>query len=163
MPDKGRIRLRSKQREALREIIATGERPARIILRAHILLRSADGWTDEAIAHAFETSVDTVRRTRRRCLARGVLACLADDPRAGAPHKLEQEEEARLVALACSDPPQGHCRWTVRLLADEAVGRELIRPVVPETVRQVLQKTRSSRGRSRVGVMLRSRPHTWPA
>jgi transposase len=146
MPNKGMIRLRTYQREALRKIIATGERPARVILRAHILLRSAKGWTDEAIAQAFETSVDTVRRTRRRCLARGVLACLSDDPRAGAPQKLEEEEEARVVALACSDPPAGRCRWTVRLLTEEAIGRDLIQPVVPETVRQVLQKTQLSRG-----------------
>jgi transposase len=158
MPDKGMICLRPNQRETLRKIIATGERPARVILRAHILLRSADGWTDEAIAHAFETSVDTVRRTRRRCLERGVLACLSDDPRAGAPPKLEEEEEARVVALACSDPPAGRCRWTVRLLTEEAIGRELIQPVVPETVRQVLQKTKSSRGKSKAGAMLRSRP-----
>jgi len=163
MPDKGRIRLRPNQREALREIIATGERPARVILRAHILLRSADGWTDDAIARAFETSVDTVRRTRHRCLARGVLACLSDDPRAGAPHKLAEEEEARVVALACSDPPRGRCRWTVRLLTEEAIGRELIPPVTPETVRRVLQKTRLSRGKSKAGAMPRSRPSSWPA
>jgi putative transposase len=163
MPDKGMIRLRTNQREALRKIIATGERPARVILRAHILLRSANGWTDEAIAQAFETSVDTVRRTRHRCLARGVLACLSDDPRAGAPQKLEEEEEARVVALACSDPPAGRCRWTVRLLAEEAIGRDLIQPVVPETVRQVLQKTQLSRGKSKAGAMPRSRPSSWRA
>ena len=163
MLKKQTIRLSRKQRDALREIIATGKRSARVILRAHILLRSADGWTDDAIAQAFETSGDTVRRTRQRCLERGVLACLSDEPREGAPHKLDEEEEAHLVALACSDPPHGRCRWTVRLLTEEAVGRELIRPVVPETVRQVLQKTRLSRGKSRVGVMLRSRPNTWPA
>jgi transposase len=139
MPDKQTIRLSLKQRGALHEIITTGARPARVILRAHILLRSADGWTDDAIAQAFETSVDTVRRTRLRCLALGVLDCLADSPREGAPHKLDEEEEARIVALACSDPPQGHCRWTVRLLTEQAIGRDLIPPVVPETVRQVLQ------------------------
>jgi transposase len=158
MPDKGMIRLRSNQREALRKIIATGERPARVILRAHILLRSADGWTDEAIAHAFETSVDTVRRTRLRCLERGLLACLSDDPRVGAPPKLEEEEEARVVALACSDPPSGRCRWTVRLLTEEAVERKLIPPVAPETVRHVLQKTKLSPGRSKVGAMPRLPP-----
>lgn len=157
------IRLRSRQREALRKIIATGERPARVILRAHILLRSADGWTDEAIAQAFETSVDTVRRTRLRCRERGVLVCLSDDPRAGAPPKLAEEEEARIVALACSDPPSGRCRWTVRLLTEEAVGRELIPPVAPETVRQVLQKTRLSRGKSKAGAMRSSRPSSWRA
>ncbi len=163
MPDKHSIRLTRKQRDMLREIITTGQRPARVIRRAHILLRSAEGWTDEAIANSFETSVDTVRRTRLGCMERGVLDCLADRPRAGAPHKLDEEEDARLVALACSDPPQGHCRWTIRLLTEQAVGRELIRPVVPETVRQALQKTRSSRGKSAVGATSRSPRSSWHA
>ncbi|MCL5274744.1 MAG: helix-turn-helix domain-containing protein [Chloroflexi bacterium] len=70
MPDKQEIRLNKKQREALREAITTGEPPARVIMRAHILLQSAEGWTDEAIAHTFGTSIDTVRRTRWRCLDR---------------------------------------------------------------------------------------------
>jgi transposase len=157
------ICLRKKQCDALRKDIGSGERHACIILRAHILLRSADGWSDDAIAQAFETSVDTVRRTRRRCLELGALACLADKSRAGAAHKLGEEEEARIVALACSDPPHGRCRWTVRLLTEAAIGRELIKPVAPETVRQVLQKTRLSLGRSEVGVMPRSRLSSWPA
>ena len=163
MPDKQTIRLNMKQRDALREISTIGKRSARVILRAHILLRSADGWTDEAIAQSFETSMDTVRRTRLRCLERGVMDCLADRPRDGAPHKLEEEEEARIVALACSDPPQGHRRWTVRLLTEQAIGRELIQPVVPETVRHVLQKTKLSPGKSGVGAMPRSHPSSWRA
>jgi transposase len=163
MPEKQAIRLSRKQREALHEIIARGKRPARTILRAHILLRSADGWTDNAIAQTFETSGATVRRMRQRCVERGVFASLSDAPRKGAPHKLDEEEEARLVALACSDPPHGRCRWTVRLLTEEAVKQSLIRPISPETARQVLQKTRLSLGKSRVGVMRTSRQNSWPA
>jgi transposase len=163
MPGKNAIRLSVRERKRLHEVITTGERSARTILRAHILLRSSDGWTDEAVARALDTSVATVSRTRQRAVERGAVAALVDQLRPGAPPKLTLEEEARLVALACSDPPDGRCRWTVRLLAEEAVGRELIRPVVPETVRHVLQKTRSSRGKSRVGVMPRSRPSSWRA
>jgi transposase len=157
MSDKQEIRLNKKQREVLRKVINTGEWPARVIMRAHILLRSADGWTDEAIAHTFGTSIDTVRRTRLRCLERSILDCLQDAPRVGAPRKLDNDEEAVIVALACSDPPRGRCRWTVRLLTEEVIGRKLIRPVAPETVRQVLQKTQLSPGKSTVGVMPRSR------
>lgn len=163
MPDKQEIHLNKRQRDALREVVLTGERPARIIMRAHILLCSAEGWTDEAIAQTFRTSVDTVRRTRQRCLEQGIWKCLPDEPRGGAPHKLEEEEEARIVALACSNPPRGHCRWTVRMLTEEAVGHKLIKRVVPETVRQVLQKTKLSLGKSRVGATSNSRPSSWHA
>ena len=155
MPDKQEIRLNKRQRELLRKIITTGVRPARVIMRAHILLQSAEGWTDEAIAHTFGTSIDTVRRTRLHCLDRGIIKCLEEAHREGAPHKLDKEAEAVIVALACSDPPRGRCRWTVRLLSEEAIGRKLIRPVAPETVRQVLQKTQLSLGKCGVGVMPR--------
>jgi transposase len=161
MPDKQSIRLSVKQRKLLHEIITTGEHSARVMMRAHVLLRSADGWTDEEIAHAFETSTDTVRRIRLRRIERGVMDCLQDDSRCGAPHKLSEDDETRVVALACSDPPQGRCRWTVRLLAEEAIRRELIKPVAPETVRQALQKTKLSPGKSRVGAMQRSRRSSW--
>jgi transposase len=163
MPGKQSIRLSKKQRDVLHEVITTGQHSARVILRAHILLHGAEGWTDEEIAQAFKTSTDSVRRTRLRCHERGVMPCLQDEARCGAPRKLMEEEEARIVALACSDPPNGRCRWTVRLLAEEAIRRELIQPVAPETVRQVLQKTRLSLGKSRVGVMPRLRRSSWRA
>ena len=119
-------------------MITTGERSAQAIIRAHILLRCSDGWPDEQVAHVVDTSVDTVSRTWQCAVEREAVAAVAEEPRLGAPHKLTQKEEVRLVALSCSDPPQGRCRWTVRMLTAEAVGRVLIRPVVLETGRQVL-------------------------
>lgn len=153
MPEKNEVSLSSKQRQKLLRIVRTGKQSSRAVLRARILIKSANGWTDEQIANALETSTATVRRTRLHRIAEGVVSALAEKPRSGAPHKLTLEDEARLVALACSTPPAGKCRWTIRLLAKTATDRKLIPSVVPETVRAVLKKTKSSPGKSKAGVM----------
>ena len=157
MPEKRIIRLHALERRALTEMTTSGKRPAREIMRAQVLLKRAAGWTEGQVARALSVSERTVRRIRRRAVKAGVLAAVTDKPRSGAPRKLTQEEEAQLVALACSPAPAGRCRWTVRLLTEEAVERGLIGAVAVETVRQVLKKTRSSRGKWRVGVRPRSR------
>lgn len=143
---KPRIRLRSAQRRKLLTIIKTGKRAARQILYAHILLKCADGWTDGQIAETLYTSHDTVQRTRLRFIADGLAAALEEPPRSGAPLKLNTTQEAQLIALACSKPPAGHGRWTVRLLAAHAVRLKIVEQIAPETVRRILKKTRSSRG-----------------
>jgi len=146
MSKKLRVRLRAAQRRELLTIVKTGKRSARQILYAHILLKCTDGWTDEQIADALYTSHDTVQRTRWRFLADGLSAALEERPRPGAPVKLNTHQETQVIALACSKPPAGHRRWTVRLLADHAVTLNIVASIAPETVRQVLKKTRSSRG-----------------
>ena len=163
MSEKKTIRLTPKQREQLQKIIVSGKHAARVILRARILLKCHQGWTDERIAEALETTKDTVRRTRLRARQVGPAGALQDQPRSGAPAKLNLEEEACLVALACSHPPAGRQRWTVRLLTEQAINRALIKPVAPETVRQVLQKTPSSRGKFKVGARPKSPPISWLA
>jgi len=144
MPKKNKITLRSDQRKKLLRIIKTGRRKAREILYAHILLKSAQGWTDEQIAQAFDVSADTVQRTRLRFVQSGLKAALQENPRPGAPCKLTMEQETRLIALACSKPPTGHARWTIRLLAEEAVKRGIVPGMVPETLRQILKKRRQA-------------------
>lgn len=161
MAPKSTVRLKVSERRMLLRVVRTGKHPARKILRANILLKSADGWTDEQIADAFSTSVDTVRRTRVRGCRDGVTQALSEHVRPGQPRRLTQKEEELLIALACSEPPKGRQRWTVRLLTDEAIERRFIRVVAPETVRQVLQKTRSSRGKWPVGAMPKSMMPTW--
>jgi transposase len=141
------------------KVIKTGHRKAREILYAHILLKSAQGWTDEQIA----ISADTVQRTRIRYVQSGLKAALQESSRPGAPRQLTTEQEAQLIALACSKPPAGHARWTVRLLAEEAVKRRLVVGLAPETLRQVLKKTRSSLGNSKAGVEERLPQTIWPA
>jgi len=162
MPKKYKITLRSDQRKKLLRIVKTGQRHAREILYAHILLKSAQGWSDEQIAQAFDVSTDTVQRTRQRFVQSGLKAALQENPRRGAPRKLTSEQETHLIALACSQPPAGRQRWTVRLLAEEAVKRQLVPGVAAETLRQLLKKMPSSPGNSKVGVAVRSRPNSWP-
>lgn len=156
MPKKTQVRLSAKERKELLTIIAKGKRAARELLRARILLKSSEGWTDERIAEALHTSVATVRRTRLREAKLGASATLTEKPRSGAPVKLTLEEETQLVALVCSPPPAGRRRWTVRLATEHAVTQKLIQPVVPETVRSVLKKTKSNLGKLKAGVMLKS-------
>ena len=155
MPRTYRLQLTKSERQSLLDIATTGRRAAREIIRAQVLLKSADGWTEEQLAATLSISELTRRLIRRRAGQSGAIRATRAKPRSGSAHKLTSEEEARLVALACSTPPAGRCRWTIRLLTTEAVKRELIRPVVAETVRQVLQKTKSSRGRLKAGAKRR--------
>jgi transposase len=161
MPKKNKVALRSDQRKKLLTVIKTGRRKAREILYAHILLKSAQGWTDEQIAQAFDVSPDTVQRTRARFVRSGLKAALQESPRPGAPRHLTTEQETHLIALACSKPPTGHARWTVRLLAEEAVKRRIVSDLAPETLRQILKKTPSSPGNSKAGAEGRSLQNTW--
>lgn len=162
MPKKNKITLRSDQRKKLLRIIKTGHRKAREILYAHIVLKSAQGWTDEQIAQAFDISTDTVQRRRMRFAQLGWKTALQEIPRPGAPRQLTTEQETQLIGLACSKPPDGHARWTVRLLAEEAVKRGIVPGMAPETLRQILKKTRSSPGNSKAGVEETSPPNIWP-
>jgi transposase len=145
------------------KIIRTGHRKAREILYAHVLLKSAQGWTDEQIAQAFDISADTVQRTRLRFVQSGLKVALQESPRPGAPRQLTTEQETQLIALACSKPPDGHARWTVRLLAEEAVKRRIVSGMAPETLRQILKKTPSSPGNLKAGVEETLLQNTWPA
>jgi hypothetical protein len=163
MPKKWKVKLRSDQRKKLLRIVRTGKRNAREILSAHILLKAAQDWTDEGIAEAFDTSTKTVQRTRQQFALFGLQTALTERERPGQPPKLTTEQEILLVALACSPPPTGFRRWTVRLLTSEAIARDIVPEIVPETARQVLKKTNSNRGRSKAGAELRSPRRSWPA
>lgn len=152
MPKKWTVKLRSDQRQKLQRIVQTGKHKAREILYAHILLKAAKGWNDQHIADAYLTSTKTVQRTRQRFGERGLQAALTEQARPGQPTKLTAEQEILLIALACSAPPAGFRRWSVRLLTNEAIARKIVPEIVPETARQILKKTSSSPGKSKVGV-----------
>jgi transposase len=140
------VTLSAEERAALHALTRKGKVAARKMTRAHILLQADAGATDEAIAQALHVGVSTVERTRQRCVEEGVEAALSERPRPGARRKLHGKQEAYLVALACSDPPQGHARWTMQLLADKVVSLEMVPSLSAETVRRLLKNTRSSRG-----------------
>jgi transposase len=152
MSKKKNVWLTGKERRELLSIIKTGKHKAREILSAHVLLKSSQGWPDEQISEAFDVSSKTVQRIRERYLQLGLPTALQEQKRTGQPHKLTLEQEAQLIALVCSQPPPGRCRWTVRLLTAEAQKLEIVFDLSPETLRQLLKKTRASRGKSKVGV-----------
>jgi transposase len=123
--------------------------------RLQILLLADQGQTDDQIARATGAGRSTVERLRKRAAHEGVEAALAEKPRSGAPAKLDGKQEALLVALACSDAPEGQAKWTARLLANRAVEMEVVESISESTIRRLLKKTRSSRGRSDRGASRR--------
>jgi hypothetical protein len=147
------VRLLPAERAVLGDRLAAGTAPApaRTLTRARILLKADHGeggpaWPDARIAEAPETSVATVERVRRRWAVGGPLDALHRRPTGPRPRKLDGAQEARLVALACSAPPAGAKRWTLRLLAGKLVELEVVDGIAPNTVRSVLKKTSSTRG-----------------
>lgn len=145
------VRLPAAERSDLGELLAAGAAPTRALTHARILLKADQGeagpaWPDARIAEALETSAATVERVRRRWAEGGLDDALHRRPTGPRPRKLDGAQEARLVAVACSTPPAGHARWTLRLLADKLVDLEVVDGIAPNTVRSVLKKTNSSRG-----------------
>lgn len=148
--DKYLLRLRSDQRRDLEQLARAGRHPARTLVRVRILLKAdADGpaWEDGRIAEALECSTGTVARVRKQFTQDGLDAALYRKKPTGRQYrKLDGVHEARLIALACSTPPEGKAPWTLQLLADRLVELEVVDAISDETVRRVLKKTISSRG-----------------
>jgi transposase len=123
-----------------------GESKARRIRRAHILLLADEGLKDKQIARSLGAAVTTVERVRKRFVEEGLEAALSERPRPGARPKLDGRQEAYLMALACSDPPEGKKHWTMQMLADRLVELEMVEEISDETVRRTLKRGTSSRG-----------------
>jgi putative transposase len=151
MGDKYLVDLTDAEQECLFDLIKKGKTSVRKVTRAHILLQAAEEATDEEIAEALRVGVSTVHRTRQRFVEEGLPAALTERARCGCGRKLDGKQEAFLVALACSTPPPGRDRWTMQLLADRFVEFQVVEQVSDETVRRVLKKTISSRGREKNG------------
>ena len=145
------VRLLPAERTVLRDLLAAGTAPARTLAHARILLKTdagADGpaWSDARTAEAVEVSLATVARVRRRWAESGLDDALHRRPTGPRPRRLDGAQEARLVAVACSAPPTGQARWTLRLLAQRLVALEVVDGIAPNTIRTVLKQTSSSRG-----------------
>ena len=146
------VTLTDPERAELRKLTSTGKGAARRLTHARILLKSDQGLPDQRIAAEVEVGHATIERVRQRFVEESLEASL-DPRRPESPreHKIDGEVEAHLVALACSAPPEGRARWTLRLLADKLVELEYLESVSHETVRQSLKQTNWLPGASRNG------------
>lgn len=146
------VRLTLEERDRLEAMIGKGKHPATQILKARILLKAdvseaGEGWSDSRIVEALDTSTSTVERTRQRLVEGGVDAALirrhsANSARA---RVFDGMAEAKLIALACSEPPKGRSRWTLRLLEDKVVELGIVTRASDNTIGRTLKKTSSSR------------------
>ena len=146
-----RVFLNGKKRSYLNRLVNTGTNKARKITRARILLLANESprgpsKKDREIMDSLGVSARTVATTRQRFVEEGIEGALNEKPRPGRPPKLSGREEARLTAIACTDPPEGRARWSVRLLADKLVELDIVESISREAVRKYLKKGISSRG-----------------
>ena len=143
--------LTPEQRSELDTLIKSGNAPARVQTRARILLladRRQDLWrTDAHIAEVLGCTAGTVLAIRHRFLQEGLQAALVEKPRPGAVPKITGDIEAQIVVLACSNPPEGRARWTVRLLTERVVELAFVDKIDPSTIWTRLKKTRLSPGK----------------
>lgn len=152
------VTLTTEERQQLRTLVSAGKRSALTITRARVLLKAdqTDGgpaWPDDRIAQALDCGLRTVERIRQRFVERGLEQALGRKPqdRPSRERKFDGAAEARLIALACSPPPDGRACWTMKLLADKLVELEVFDSVSDETVRRVLKKTSCGRSASSSG------------
>jgi transposase len=115
------VDLTEKEREQLFQLIRKGNSAARKLTRARILLKANEGLTDAQVAKALDTGTATVSRVRKRFVEEGLDCALKERPRPGQRLRLDGKEQAHLIAVACSNPPEGHARWTLGLLAGQMV------------------------------------------
>jgi len=150
MANKYVVRLDSDEREALELLVKKGKTQAYRIKHANLLLavdRDGSDWSDEQAAEAFGCHVNTVSNVRQRFVEQGLEAAVERKKQKSPSREriLDGEKEARLIALACSQPPAGRSKWTLQLLADKLVTLEVVESISDQTVRRTLKKTNSSR------------------
>ena len=149
---KYKVTLTADEQQQLNKLISTGKAAARKLAHARILLACEEsdacrGASDTQVAEAVRVSRPTVERVRKAFVEEGLEQALnAKRARQTRPPAFDGESEAKLIALACSPPPQGRSRWTMRLLADRLVELDVFESISHETVRQTLKKTSSSLG-----------------
>ena len=146
------VRLSREERERLETLIRKGKSPAQRLLKARILLKAdvseaGEGWSDSRIINALETSVSMVYRVRKQLVEEDFEAVLSRKQRAtpAVARIFDGEKEAKLIALACSKPPKGRARWTLRLLETKVVELDIVDRASDSTIGRALKKTFSSR------------------
>jgi transposase len=161
MPAKYRVTLSPEERETLAALISRGRAAARKLTHARILLQAdatpgGPAWTDEKIVAALQVGAATVHRVRQAWVEEGLEVALNRQKPTGRQYrKLDGAQEARLVAVACSTPPEGRAAWTLQLLADQLVELKVVDTIGRECVRTTLKKTNCSPGGVNVGLSRR--------
>ena len=139
------IQLSTEERRSLKNLFRSGKGVNRLQTRARILDLLHREVTPPEIASTLSCGIATVYNVKRRYLAEGLEAALRDKPRCGAPRRISGQARAKITALACSEAPEGHARWTLRLLADRAVELGFCDHLSHNAVKEILKKTGSSR------------------
>lgn len=165
MPKRYVVTLNEEERKELEKLVTDGKSKRDKVIKAFILLKADEGergekWTDKQIAEAYHISVSTIEQTRERFVEEGLEAALNRRPTQRVyRRKIEGEEEARLITLACSTPPEGSSQWSLRLLADKMVELNYVESVSHETVRRALDKNELKPWQKKSGVSRRSKVH----
>jgi transposase len=141
------VQLSAQERERLQGIIRSGKHKARKITRCRILLLAdgPNGKTDQEIADALYVCLATIFGLRRRYSQEGLESAISERPRSGQPPKFKGKAAAKITAIACSKPPAGQAKWTLRLLADRAVELKIVDSISHQSVSNILKKTSSNR------------------
>jgi putative transposase len=134
-----RVQLTWRHRKKLKELLRAGVQSVRVVRRALVLSQLDQGESASQVAAALQLSEKAVREIGWRYNQQGLDRALYDNPRPGAKPLLDSDERQRVVAMVCGNPPEGHARWTVRVIAEEAVKRKLVARVGRETIRILLQ------------------------
>ena len=144
MKVKNQVKLRPKERRLLKQLVSTGSEKARKITRCRILLLTHAGKTDTHIIETLQVARNTVRTVRFRYAQEGLESAINEQSRSGAPKKFTGRQKAKITAIACSEPPEGRSRWTLRLIADRVVELEMADNISHQTVKRILKKTNLS-------------------
>jgi hypothetical protein len=146
------VRLSAEERARLEDLVHAGKRPAQLLTKARILLKAdvsaaGDGWSDSRIAEALDTSIANIERTRRQLVEEGFESVLTRkyNPNSARPRIFDGAAEAKLIALTCGPAPEGHAKWSLRLLEEKVVELSIVQRASDNTIGRTLKKTFSSR------------------
>ena len=135
------VKLKKHARQYLQKIVESGEDKARKITRCRILLLADKGKTDQEISDALNVCLATIFNIRRRYCQGGLERAISEEARSGQPPKFKGKSMAKITALACSRPPEGRAKWSLRLLADRVIELDIVETISHVSVRNILKKT----------------------
>ena len=138
------VKLKKHARQYLQKIVESGEDKARKITRCRILLLADKGKTDQEISDALNVCLATIFNIRRRYCQGGLERAISEEARSGQPPKFKGKSMAKITALACSKPPEGRAKWSLRLLADRVIELDIVETISHVSVHNILKKTNSS-------------------